>query len=227
MDLQTHLRSLLASRSGSAVAHNGLYWRARTATVDTGVAMAVQTTFADISAVVSLFNGYPVAGGPILIPDFVRLIVTATGATTSSSEWAVSIDNGNRFSSGGATLTNTPSFSGQLGKLSQTIVKGGALVMTAASGTRQVVAHGITKVQATPCFALFDELFFSFSDHNQMTGDSLTGGATAGRIGLPVRPIAIAPQDTGILHIWNVANAVTPPSFEIEVGWYEIDNPNA
>lgn len=228
MDLQQHIKSAILLQRGMLALGKSASWRALTPTIDTGIAMSIQTSFIDTNGLVHIHNNAPSTVGFYVVPDYIKLIVTAAGATTTSSEYAIAIDDVNgRFSSGGSVLSSVPTNTKFLTQSNTTVIRAGALTLVAAGGNRKITNHGIVKIAAAPVFAVGDEILFSFLDPASapyLSGAFLT---TPGKVGIQCRPVAVGPQTCAILHVWNPANAVTPPSFEVEVAWHEVEDLNA
>jgi hypothetical protein len=206
---------------GTITVLDGIQYTASNPTIDTGIAMAIQTTFVETNAVLAIYNGYP-AGGPIIMPDYHRLIARVAGASTTSAEFAIAIDNGNRVSSGGTVLANGRTRTGlltALGAPSKAVVTFGNITTTAPTANRVIRVHGTLKVQAAPCWVVGDEVHFAYGLMEQGLG--LLSGAAVARYVMPVGQVGIDPGDTMLLHIWNVANATTAPSWETDVSWFE------
>lgn len=191
-------------------------FRATNATFGTGIAQAIQTSWTATTPILTLFNS-DAAGGLSIVPDYIKLINSAAGASTTASHMAAILDAGNRFSSGGSALTAANANSGNT-TASKATINFGAVTATAASAPKQVGRDAI-KTQATPCWLVGDEIFIKFGNFDNTFGP--TNGAATNVYPAPCGQVYVAPQTTLLIYLWNISNAVTPPSWEIEMGWYE------
>jgi hypothetical protein len=194
----------------------GNYFRAGSPTPGTGIAMGIQTSFSDTANVLALlYNG----GAKRVVMDFLKLICTAAGSTTTSAHVAVKIDNKNRYTSGGSALTPAqPDGGGQPASI--TNCRFGIIVATAVQADR-LVGRDALKVAAAPCWAVNDQVMMSFGTMGQQAGG--IAATTAAKIPVALGPAIIRPGWSLLVHLWNVANATTAPSWETEMGWWELE----
>jgi hypothetical protein len=195
-------------------APDGTY-RATNPTFGTGIAQSIVTAWAAVSPLLTMFNS-DTAGGVSLFPDYIKLICAAAGASSTSGQLGAIVDTGNRFSSGGSTLTAVNA--GKQGSASKATINFGALVAAAATAPRQIGRDTI-KTQAAPCWVVGDEIFIKFGNFDGTSGP--TNGAVTNLYPAPCGPVIVPPQSTLLVYLWNPANAVTPPSWEVEMGWLE------
>ena len=203
-----------------ASAEDGTYFRATNPTIGTGIAQGIQTSFsATANVLLAMVNG---SATKIIIPHYIRLLNTAAGASTTQARLAITTDTVNRYSSGGTDLTgNIVNSNTGLGPTSAiTTLRFGVVTASAASQAR-TMANINVKAQAAPCWTVGDELRIMFGDDGDAGNLS---GAAAVAIVRNVGPIALMGQNHSLLvHLWNVANATTAPSWEIEMAWWERD----
>lgn len=200
-----------------AWAREGSYFKACNATMGTGVAMGIQAAFSDTANVLFLMrNG---SASKVIIPHYIRLINTAAGASTTSSNIAIVLDTANRYSTGGTDLTgNIVCSNSGLGPSSAVDVLRYSCTAAAAVAKRQV-ARATLKTQAAPCWTVGDQVKIQFGDDAD-TG-ALNGAASVG-IAVNVGPVILGGQNHCMLvHMWNPANATTAPSWEFELAWWE------
>ncbi len=195
----------------------GNYFRFGSPTPGTGIAMGIQVTFSDTANVLLLlYNG----GLKRFVMDFLKLICTAAGASTTSAHVAIKIDNKDRYSSGGTDIT--PLLQPDGGAQPSSITKCRFGVITAnAVGAPRVVGRDALKVVAAPCWAVNDQVTMTFGTMGQQSGG--IAAATAGKIPIAMGPVIIRPGWSLLVHLWNVANATTPPSWEFEGGGWELE----
>lgn len=203
-----------------AWAEEGSYFRACNATPGTGIAMGIQTAFSATANVLFLMrNG---SATKKVIPHYIRLINTAAGATTTSSQLAIVLDNANRYSTGGTDLTTqvVNSNSALAPNSVVDVLRFGAVTASAAVAARQVGRAGL-KTQAAPCWTVGDEVRINFDPNGDEDTPTITGAgpiAVARNFG----PVVLGGQNHCLLlHMWNPANATTAPSWEIECAWWE------
>lgn len=202
-----------------AWAEEGSYFKALgSATPLTGIAQAVTTAFSATAVPLVLVNGSSTAR---IIPHYIRLTCTAAGTTTTSSAYALSIDSTNRYASGGTDLTgfiaNSNSGLGPASGVS--VLRFGTVTASAAGGTTRYMSQGQLKVQAAPCWTVGDEVRFMFGDDADM---GLISGTGPARFVANLGPVILGGQNHSLLlHLWNVANATTAPSWAFQMAWWE------
>ncbi len=212
IDLQGFVANLNSPQGANLFGH---YFRAGSPTPGTGIAMGIQTSFSDTANVLALlYNG----GSKYAVLDFLKLICTAAGASTTSSHLALKLDSKDRYTSGGSSITpDQPNG----GAEPTTITKCYFGVVTAnAVSAARVVGRTPVKIAAAPCFAVNDTLLMTFGTMQAQAGG--LAAATAAVIPVFGGPVIIPPGWSLTVHMWNVANATTPPSWEFELGWWEI-----
>lgn len=195
-------------------------YRVTNPTFGTGIAQGVVTGFVATTPLMTVFNGDS-AGGLSIFLDYIKLINSAAGASTTSAHAAFVLDTVDRYSSGGSRLTTTPGAvqpNSGFSVAAKARIDFGAVTAIAASAPRQL-GRDMVKTQATPCWTVGDEVYMKFDTFD--FSPALTSGAGTAIFGVPSGPIVIAPGHTFLLYLWNVANAVTPPSWEIEMAWWE------
>lgn len=203
-------------------AEQGTYYRAlASATPGTGVAQAITTSFSATAVPLVMVNGSSTVR---VIPHYIRLTNTAAGATTSSSLAAISIDSANRYSSGGTDLStlifNSNSALGPASAVST--LRFGTVTATAAGGGTRYISNFGLKVQAAPCWVVGDEILITFGDPAMAGAAGAMSGTTPICIVKNVGPVVLGGQNSSlILHLWNVANATTAPSWALEMAWWE------
>lgn len=205
-----------------AWAEEGSYFRALgNATPGTGVAMGIQTSFsATANVLLAMVNG---SSTTRVIPHYIRLICTAAGATTTSSNLAIAIDNVNRYSSGGTDISglivNSNSALGPSSAL--TVLRFGTLTATAAGAGTRYVSQTVLKTQVAPCWTVGDEVRLNFAVSGDADPQPLSGSAPLG-ISKNFGPVVLGGLNSSLLiHMWNPANATTPPSWALELAWWE------
>lgn len=200
----------------------GTYFRAlASATPMTGVAQAITTSFSATAVPLVMVNG---SANVSVIPHYIRLVNTAAGATSTSSLCAISIDSNNRYASGGTNLS-TLIFNAQTAGATTSalsVLRVGAVTASAAGAGTRYVANTSLKVQAAPCWTVGDEILMTFGDPSSAGAAGAMSGTTPVTIVKNFGPVVLGTQNSSlILHLWNVANATTAPSWAFEIAWWE------
>lgn len=206
-----------------AWAEEGTYFRALASptTPLTGVAQGITTGFSATAVPLVMVNG---SSTVCVIPHYIRLVNTVAGASTTSSNAAISIDTANRYSSGGtdllAAIFGANTAMGPASALS-TLRFGTVTASAAGAGTRYM-ANLALKAQTAPCWTLNDEVLITFGDPSMAGAAGPSSGSTTLTIVKNVGPVILGGQNHSlILHLWNVANAATAPSWALELAWWE------
>jgi hypothetical protein len=213
------LTSVVMGGPMSALAAEGSYFRATNPTFGTGIAMGIQTTWSATANVLMLIRNTAAASGPTIYMDYIKLICTAAGLTTTAADLGLIIDTANRFSTGGTLLTAVNANSGSV-VASIADIRFGIVTALAAVAPRQLSRDRV-KTQAAPCWTVGDEIVINFGANDTFGG--LTSGGAGAIFPVGVGPVALGPggNHSLLVHMWNTANATTAPSWEVEVGWWE------
>jgi hypothetical protein len=216
------------SLEGNASAYEGSSFIARPtpAAGGTGTAMGIQTTFSDTANIALMLNNGDAS--KTYIPLYIKTRCTAAGTTTTSSEIAIEVDNTNRYSSGGSTMTPGCVNASASQPTSNATVRIGTLTAAAAGSKRAWITSFLIRQAAAPAWIVGDVDYYSFGGLGASTfpynklGQPIDTTASPGTIySWPIPSCAIPPTGTLLVHIANVANATTAPSFEWEIGWIE------
>lgn len=204
---------------GGNLCSEGTYFRATNPTFGTGIAMSIQTTWSATKPLLVIRNTSGSATGATLYLDYIRLICTAAGSSTTSSDLGMEIEAANRYTSGGTQLTPACA---NTGFTTSTIADLRFGVVTAASaGSNRQIGRMTIKTQASPCWIVGDNVFINFGSNSGGLG--ALSGAAANLLTMDCGPVALGPNTNHsfLLHMWNTSNASTAPSWEVEVGWWE------
>ena len=207
------------------LADEGSYFNAVNATPGTGIIHALTTAFSSTAALFCLRNT-DAEGAKRLYLDYVRLTTGATAiamTAATSIECAITIDNTNRYSSGGTALTPV---NANMDSASATIaaVTFGAVVLTAASGSVRAITRAALPRRAAPAMVTGDQFLFNFGtvDAPSIAVAGAAAPATAASsFYCPLGPVVIGGGDSINFHLWYPAGATTAPTFEVELGWWE------
>jgi hypothetical protein len=195
-------------------AAEGSYFKACNTTPGTGIAQSIITSYTATSPILTLYNG----GTKQIIPDYIRLINSVAGATTTSSDLVIATDEINRFSSGGTLLTANNVLSGS-SIASAAVIYFGAITALTAS-IPKIVGRAKLKVAAAPCWIIYDQVIMTFGQAPMAAVTNRTA-TTATDIPTSLGPVVINPGHSLVVYIYNTANATTAPSWEIEMGYVE------
>lgn len=214
---EQYVISLIPTMHG--LSDEGTYLVATNPVPGTGIAFAVNASVNEtIGNYIHLKNN-DVANSAVakrIYLHYIRLIVTAVPVSGISGHFFIKTDNVNRYTSGGTVIIPT-SPNTDSGAATIAILNVGALTTIAPSQTARLVTRAVLR-SAIP--VLNDEYNIQAGsvDFSSNTG---LGGVIAQRIGIPAPGIIIGPQQNMCMQIWFPSNAVTPVSFEFEMGWFE------
>ena len=194
----------------------GQYYRATNPTFGTGIAAGIVTAFVATTPLLIIQN--PAASTVKVYLDYIKLMNTVAGATSTQAHMGIALDTILRYSSGGSQLTGNNVNTG-VANNSQATIQFGALTAAAASANVRLLGRDIIKTQAAPCWVVGDEVFIKAE--NMDTPAGATNGAATAIYPAPCGPIIIAPGHSFLLYQWNIANATTAPSWEVEIGYWE------
>lgn len=195
------------------------------------IAHSIQTAFADTAGLAILRNSEARAlnrGGGILLPRYLRAKLTTIPASATAAHWALSLDDIDRYTSGGSQLgvaANTTAGWTRSDYMAQAIsgrLDFGAIVCPAAGTNRKIIGQGVIR-SVVP--VVNDVFIWVFGDPNDAALSQDTSGAGAKIITINVDEVALFPNGEAgvpsslILHVWYPANAATPASYEVDAGW--------
>lgn len=203
----------------AVLADEGTYQIATSPTPGTGIAHAINTGVSETAGNFIYLKNNDSQGNDRykrIYLNYIRLITTVVPAAGISGHFFIKVDNKDRYTSGGTQLspTNVNMDTG-VGTVSQ--LWAGALTTTAPSPSARLIARGVLR----SVIPVVNDEFIISSSFIEATGACLLGGVIAQRMIVPVVPIILGPQNNMCLQLWFPSNAVTAPSFEVEMGWYE------
>jgi len=191
---------LVSGAKNSALAAEASYYTICNPTAGTAIADGNASAFVTTTPLLTIFNSNA-AGGKSIYLDYLDLIVTAAAGTSSTNfNAAMYMDSGNRYSSGGSTITPAnvnPSSTLTSGGT----VKFGAVTATAATAQRQLY----NEILRTVIPVIGDKYKFRFGDTTASTaGMPLEGTLQLERV-VNSPPIVIPPQYTFLLYTWGAS----------------------
>lgn len=196
------------------IADLGQYFTVNNA--QTGIATAAApTAFSATNPFLAVVNK-DVPGGKNVYLDFLTLIATAAGSAGTALQAAVTLDNIQRYTSGGTDVTaNIANTNGNSGTKSIAQVVAGNITAAAASGVVRTIAGNRWLKGAIPVVG--DEYTIKFGG---VDSPSFVGISTIIKTLINVPKIVIPPGWTALVHLWlpsqSGASSYTP-----ELGWVE------
>jgi hypothetical protein len=205
------------------LADEGAYFTGVNPTPGTGIIHALTTAWSATAALFCLRNT-DAEGAKRIYVDYAKLLTIGTAPTaTTSIRLAITVDNTNRYSSGGTSITpknvNMDSTQATIAALNF-----GAVVLTAASGSVRDIARESQPPRAAPALVTGDTFFYNFG---QVSAESLaTVGAAApataaAQFTAALPPVIIGGGDSLNFHLYYPAAATTAPTYEFEIAWWE------
>jgi hypothetical protein len=199
-------------------ADEGSYFVARNPTIGTGIAgIAAATTASDLETLLYIRNGASAADGTRIYLDYLRLVPTAAGTNGTTTVFYSWIDSGERYTSGGSTITPV-NCNQDSGTTTNAAVRFGALVTTAASSAKRTVGGGALRLGVIKVIG--DIYQFDFGGYRQDLPPTVTSGTA--QIFFPWRhaPVVLGPGQCFGLEVFAASQSVAA-SFEFELGYFE------
>lgn len=183
-------------------------------TAGTGIiGHAAPTTFDETKAFLFVYNG----GGKTIYPVCVRLVDTVVSVGDTRVQFNQTLDQGNRFSSGGTALTvSNTNIGSSVG--SGATITAGAVVLTAATSRRRLLGNQVIK--GANIDVVWDQVEFVFGTTGGSQGGMLTPTTVAQWYSVPVPPVAIPPGYCWALYQW-AASQSTGPTYEVIFDYIE------
>jgi hypothetical protein len=199
-----------------ALVDEGKYFIAKNPTPGTGIAgIAASGAFADAESTLLLKNTNSVGSGKRICLDYLRLLVTAAGADGSDHRYVTKTDVGDRYTSGGSSITpvNPNADSTESPTCSLYF---GALVTTAASTSARLVGSGLIRNVIT---VVGDQYIFNFGGDPVPPAHAIAGTAIA-NIVIAHPPVVLGPGQSMVMSLHATAQSAAS-SYEFELGFWE------
>jgi hypothetical protein len=201
-------------------ADEGSYFTAYNVTDGTGIAGHAAPVQADLSLkpLLHIYNGNTSTSGKSIIIDFVRIRMTAIGASGTTLDVTTWIDqNGATVKSSGGTVATNVNNRSDNPYTSGAVVSFGAVVATAGSSERRLDHQRIRSVRPI----VEDQYVFQFgaSGFSMPSAQAITTAVIA-NIYVPLVPAVILPGGNFKLALWRASQA-NADSYEYTVGWTE------
>lgn len=209
--------TILSTNSRAQWVDSGLYFKSTEVTPQTPAGFAITTSYSPTAAAWTLRNNAS-AGGRRIFLDYIKLDVATVPASATRADYAIATDVVARYSSGGAggenVIVNPNTDASATSVAVQNI---GTVVLASATSAARLPAMGCVR-RGIPVAG--DQYLFTFGGASE-SATGFTSGTAASRFVMPCGPIVIGPGSMIALHIWNAANAVTAPAYDLEAGWWE------
>lgn len=199
-----------------AYADEGSYFISRNPTIGTGIAGIAAADGAE--GLENLFYLYNGSGTKRIYLDYLRLVVTAAGASGTTTQFVSVLDTAARYTSGGTALTIKPVNLGASNTTSVASGYFGALVTTAGGANSVTVGGGTLR---TVVKVIGDVYTFDFGGRAYTAPGLATAGTAQLSMVVPHAPVVICPGGSFTLEIFAASQAVTGASFEFEAAWWE------
>ncbi len=209
--------SPLAGLRDTGLSDLGNYFTASTPTPGTGVVGGTSVnTFVETTPTLVLYNAGPSTIYPTMLRTHLSVVGVNAGAVLDF--WTFTMDNGNRYTSGGTQLT-VVNANGLTTTKSGAFVFVGGITATANTPKRRIVANIQTKTDVIE--VVHDTMVFSWGDTFGSSADSLASNAGVTTYpGYAMPPIALPPNTSLVVVRWAV-NQTTGSTHEYLMGWYE------
>lgn len=147
--------------------------------------------------------------------DYITLCATAAGTAGASVQFAVTVDTGNRYTSGGVELSANSVTVGPTSTATLSRAFAGNITAAAASSTVKTVVGNRYMKGTIPVAGDTYTVRFGSSSAIDMIGVSTSVYTTNN---LP--PVIIGPNQCAILHLWLPSQSAAS-SYLVEAGWWE------
>lgn len=202
----------------AALAEEGTYWTVNNN--QTGIATAAApTAFSATNPFLLIYNtavpSNPLA--PRIVLDYANLLATAAGTAGASVQFAVSLDQGNRYTSGGTEISNqvtNPNGDVSGNKSVAKIWAGNITAAAASTAVRSIVGNRYMK-GAIPVAGDTYTIKFGGVDAPHFFGISTILFSVNN-----VPKVVIPPNWSCLIHLWLPSQSGAS-SYAPELGWYE------
>lgn len=193
------------------LAEEGSYFSFVTPTPGTGIVAGVVTTFVETTPSLVIYNGTENQ----LVMDFIRETCTVAPVGGTRVRRTITIDDGNRYSSGGTALTvNNTNMKSSISAAGVTAYTG-AITATAATASRRLIADPIFRWGT---IGIVGDIYETVFGQDGPT-PSHTPVATVATFVKNVPPVVLGPGDSLVIVQWEASQA-TAPTLAIEGGFW-------
>lgn len=211
----------LGGDSVNTLADEGAYFVATNATLGTAISgTAAPTAFSATVALMSIYNSIAASAAPgkSIFLHWIQLEIRAAGTNGTSFQYAMSVDTGNRYSSGGTAITPVSPNIGNTASSSTSIatVNFGALTATAANNARRI-KHGQLR---SVIKVVGDVYLFVFGRGLPSAPGMVLEGTAQAFIPVMCPPVVLGPNSSFLLHEVAPSQSVAA-TYEFSAGWWE------
>jgi hypothetical protein len=212
---------LVGGDSVNQLADEGTYYTATNATLGTALSgTAAPTAFSATVALLSIFNSIAASAalGKSIFLHWLQLEVRAAGTNGTSFQYAMSVDTGNRFASGGTAITPVNPNIGNTASSAASIatVNFGAITAAAANNARRV-KHGQLR---SVIKVIGDVYLFTFGRGQPVAPGMVLEGSAQAFIPVMCPPVVLGPNSSFLLHEIAPSQSVAA-TYEFSAGWWE------
>lgn len=197
----------------------GTYFTATNATLGTAITgTAAPTAFSATVALLSMFNAVqntPTSAKRIQL-QWLRLEPRAAGTNGTNFQFAMSIDNGNRYSSGGTAITALVNSNMDLTTASNATITFGALTATAASAGVRRIAHGMVR----PVIKVIGDSYLFLFGQTPAASGVVVDGTAASQIVIQCPAVTLGQNQSFLFHEVAASQSVAA-TYEFSMGWIE------
>lgn len=207
----------LAGGRDTVAADLGTYYSAISPTPGTAIACSANVTaFTETTPLLVVYNGGLLNIYPVHLQ--LRLGTAGTGASAATF-FTNTLDVGNRYSSAGSTGLTKNNLNGGSVLTSAAIVSFGAVVATAATGSRRIIGHSQIRSLATG--VIHDTVAVNWGAPTQTLVSTLINNTTTHSDSIVNwAPCVIGPGQSMVLVEWG-ASAANAKSYELNFSYIE------
>lgn len=201
----------------STISDEGGYFVATNPTPGTGIAgIAATGAFSDAESLLLLQNDNSESSAKRVYLDYLRLISTAAGANGTNVRYVLKLDDAERYTSGGSTITPVNA------NMASSTTSGctclfGALITTSAGSNVRLIANGLIRSVIT---VVGDNYTFDFGGEAPATAGLAVAGTAINHSTVRVPPVILGPGDSLVLSL-HAASQSAATSFEFELAYWE------
>jgi hypothetical protein len=200
----------------------GGYCTAGTPTPGTGVSYTIQTSFSDTVPFLYFYN--PGTNGYWMYFDFIRIITTVAGASTTSMQLALKRDTVARAlgtnNTTAATVNQQNGIVGPVSPLPTVLYQSSATASAIAASSSASAFVGRCGMGGLSIVG--DDYLVAFGQTYSGTpgGTAVEGAGQPGSHIFSLPPVILAPFQSLTAHLWLVGNAATALSYELLTGFW-------
>lgn len=213
-----YMEAIVQPFGAQVASDEGSFFTATNATLGTAITgTAAPTAFSATVALISLFNAVQnVATSAKRVQlQWLRLETRAAGTNGTNFQFAMSIDNGNRFTSGGTPIVPVNSCM-DLTTATNVTMNVGALTTTAASAGVRRIAHGMVR----PVIKVIGDSYLFLFGQTPMTSGVAVDGTAASQITVLCPAVTLGQNQSFLFHEVAASQSVAA-TYEISMAWTE------